>query len=92
MNNYNQAPPMQPAPVMSNKYLMQRSPALKACTTIAILLALTVIILSILVLFVDCSDSHSCSYYYPNNPLECETYLTYCCSYDYSYCGDYSSC
>ena len=90
MNNpYNQAPPLQPAPMPNFYQLMQRSQTLKTFSILCLVLIAVLMILTILTSNVDCSDYHSCTYYYPNIPIECQTFYSYCCQSGYSYCGDY---
>ena len=90
MNNpYNQAPPLQLDPMPNFQQLMQRSQTLKTCSIIGLVLIVVLMILPILISNVDCSDYHPCTYYYSNNPIECQTFYSYCCQSGYSYCGDY---
>ena len=86
--------PYQQAPMpISHQNLLKQSPVYKCLVVSTILVGIVVIILSFLVIFVDCSSSYSCDWYYSGYPIECSSsYVSYCCSSGYSYCGDYSYC
>ena len=87
MQPYHQAPMPQ-----STQNLMRQSPMLKCLVISTIIVGITVVILSFLTIFVDCSSSYSCDWYFPGYSIECGDYVSYCCRSGYSYCGDYYNC
>lgn len=72
--------------------MMDSSPIFKLCFWGAIATLTAAMIMGVIVPFADCRTYtyRSCSWWNSSYFIECyRSYVTYCCTNSYSYCGDY---